>query len=204
MLYCTPFITVYNILLCLHIFSVHITHQNKKRNYENLDQLSYDNKRGPKVYLHGQCTPPTNFSNVATRNQPNQSPADPEMPLSWKHVFLFTLRPYSYDFTEEWFCYGKTIIFRKKINKWTALRFYHITFFPSTKGMHVLNKKKDCKFIPLWRSGSVGQNTFPDYYSLLFCSTCSFQQFLVGGKVPLTPLHLFLVTGCIDLLLPPT
>uniref|UniRef100_A0AAQ5YRQ9 Receptor ligand binding region domain-containing protein n=1 Tax=Amphiprion ocellaris TaxID=80972 RepID=A0AAQ5YRQ9_AMPOC len=37
--------------------------KNKKRNYENLDQLSYDNKRGPKVYLHGQCTPPTNFPN---------------------------------------------------------------------------------------------------------------------------------------------
>lgn len=69
MLYCPPFSTVYNIFLCLHIFSVHITHQNKKRNYENLDQLSYDNKRGPKVYLHGQCTPPTNFPNVATRNQ---------------------------------------------------------------------------------------------------------------------------------------
>lgn len=70
MLYCPPLSTVYNIFLCLHIFSVHITHQNKKRNYENLDQLSYDNKRGPKVYLHGQCTPPTNFPNVATRNQP--------------------------------------------------------------------------------------------------------------------------------------
>lgn len=84
MLYCPPFSTVYNIFLCLHIFSVHITHQNKKRNYEN-DQLSYDNKRGPKVYLHGQCTPPTNFPNVATRNQPKPvwSPAEPELSLSW-------------------------------------------------------------------------------------------------------------------------
>jgi hypothetical protein len=59
---------LFNILLCLHIFSVHITHQNKNKNYENLDQLSYDNKRGPKVYLHGQCTPPTNSLNVATIN----------------------------------------------------------------------------------------------------------------------------------------
>lgn len=47
------FSTVYNLLLCLHIFSVHIIHQSKKRNYDNLDQLSYDNKRGPKVYMHG-------------------------------------------------------------------------------------------------------------------------------------------------------
>lgn len=84
MLYCPPFSTVYNIFLCLHIFSVHITHQNKKRNYEN-DQLSYDNKRGPKVYLHGQCTPPTNFPNVATRNRARAvwSPAEPELSLSW-------------------------------------------------------------------------------------------------------------------------
>uniref|UniRef100_A0A8C8BZE1 Receptor ligand binding region domain-containing protein n=2 Tax=Salmoninae TaxID=504568 RepID=A0A8C8BZE1_ONCTS len=37
--------------------------KNKNKNYENLDQLSYDNKRGPKVYLHGQCTPPTNSLN---------------------------------------------------------------------------------------------------------------------------------------------
>ncbi|KAI5613030.1 glutamate receptor, ionotropic, N-methyl D-aspartate 1b precursor, partial [Silurus asotus] len=59
MLYCTPFIPVYNILLCLHIFSVHIIHQSKNRNYENLDQLSYDNKRGPKaekVLLFSQDT----------------------------------------------------------------------------------------------------------------------------------------------------
>lgn len=54
------FSTVYNLLLCLHIFSVHIIHQSKKRNYENLDQLSYDNKRGPKVYMHGRARhPPT-------------------------------------------------------------------------------------------------------------------------------------------------
>ncbi|TRY93163.1 hypothetical protein DNTS_012852 [Danionella cerebrum] len=56
--YCTPFITVYNIL-CLHIFSVHIIHQSKNRNYENLDQLSFDNKRGPKaekVLLFSQDT----------------------------------------------------------------------------------------------------------------------------------------------------
>ena len=83
-----PFSTVYNIFLCLHIFSVHITHQNKKRNYENLDQLSYDNKRGPKVYLHGQCTPPTNSPNVATRkkifpatSRPRIAP--PTLSLSW-------------------------------------------------------------------------------------------------------------------------
>lgn len=54
------FSTVYNLLLCLHIFSVHIIHQSKKRNYENLDQLSYDHKRGPKVYMHGRARhPPT-------------------------------------------------------------------------------------------------------------------------------------------------
>lgn len=52
------FSTVYNLLLCLHIFSVHITHQSKKRKYENLDQLSYDNKRGPKVYMHGRARRP--------------------------------------------------------------------------------------------------------------------------------------------------
>lgn len=52
------FSTVYNLLLCLHIFSVHIIHQSKKRNYENLDQLSYDNKRGPKVYMHGRARHP--------------------------------------------------------------------------------------------------------------------------------------------------
>ena len=52
------FSTVYNLLLCLHIFSVHIIHQSKKRNYENLDQLSYDNKRGPKVYMHGRARRP--------------------------------------------------------------------------------------------------------------------------------------------------
>lgn len=84
MLYCPPFSTVYNIFLCLHIFSVHITHQNKKRNYENPDQLSFDNKRGPKVYLHGQCTPPTNFSKRSNlETSPNQSPGNPEMSLSW-------------------------------------------------------------------------------------------------------------------------
>lgn len=60
------FSTVYNLLLCLHIFSVHIIHQSKKRNYENLDQLSYDNKRGPKVYMHGRARhPPTSESRPA-------------------------------------------------------------------------------------------------------------------------------------------
>lgn len=53
------FSTVYNLLLCLHIFSVHIIHQSKKRNYENLDQLSYDHKRGPKVYMHGRARHPS-------------------------------------------------------------------------------------------------------------------------------------------------
>lgn len=69
------FSTVYNILLCLHIFSVHIIHQSKKRNYDSLEQLSYDSKRGPKVYLHGQCTPPTNLTskmmNLATGTRKN-------------------------------------------------------------------------------------------------------------------------------------
>uniref|UniRef100_A0A2I3HNV1 Glutamate receptor n=1 Tax=Nomascus leucogenys TaxID=61853 RepID=A0A2I3HNV1_NOMLE len=32
--------------------------KSKKRNYENLDQLSYDNKRGPKVYMHGRARHP--------------------------------------------------------------------------------------------------------------------------------------------------
>lgn len=82
MLCCSFISTVYNTLLCLHIFSVHITHQNKKRNYENLDQLSYDNKRGPKVYLHGQCTPPTNFVKVATRIQPK--------PVTWPNPTIAT------------------------------------------------------------------------------------------------------------------
>ncbi|XP_042364863.1 glutamate receptor ionotropic, NMDA 1a isoform X1 [Plectropomus leopardus] len=62
MLYCPPFSTVYNIFLCLHIFSVHITHQNKKRNYENLDQLSYDNKRGPKAEKVLQFSQETNLT----------------------------------------------------------------------------------------------------------------------------------------------
>ncbi|KAM7316641.1 hypothetical protein ACRRTK_024372 [Alexandromys fortis] len=53
------FSTVYNLLLCLHIFSVHIIHQSKKRNYENLDQLSYDNKRGPKAEKVLQFDPGT-------------------------------------------------------------------------------------------------------------------------------------------------
>ena len=52
------FSTVYTLRLCLHIFSVHIIHQSKKRNYENLDQLSYDHKRGPKVYMHGRARHP--------------------------------------------------------------------------------------------------------------------------------------------------
>lgn len=76
LLYYTSFFsTVYNILLCLHIFSVHIIHQSKKRNYDSLEQLSYDSKRGPKVYLHGQCTPPTNLTskmmNLATGTRKN-------------------------------------------------------------------------------------------------------------------------------------
>uniref|UniRef100_A0A8C1ZBK5 Glutamate receptor n=1 Tax=Cyprinus carpio TaxID=7962 RepID=A0A8C1ZBK5_CYPCA len=62
LLYCPPFSTVYNILLCLHIFSVHITHQNKKRNYENQDQLSYDNKRGPKAEKVLQFNQETNLT----------------------------------------------------------------------------------------------------------------------------------------------
>lgn len=67
------FSTVYNLLLCLHIFSVHIIHQSKKRNYENLDQLSYDHKRGPKVYMHGRARHPRLGS-------PGRAPRPPGLP----------------------------------------------------------------------------------------------------------------------------
>ena len=67
------FSTVYNLLLCLHIFSVHIIHQSKKRNYESLDQLSYDHKRGPKVYLHGRARHPRLGS-------PGRAPRPPGLP----------------------------------------------------------------------------------------------------------------------------
>lgn len=77
--------------------------KNKKRNYENLDQLSYDNKRGPKVYLHGQCTPPTNFPNVATRNQPKPVTSRPRnVPLLVARVFFnFYFETFPYDLNEE-------------------------------------------------------------------------------------------------------
>lgn len=67
------FSTVYNLLLCLHILSVHIIHQSKKRNYENLDQLSYDHKRGPKVYMHGRARHPRLGS-------PGRAPRPPGLP----------------------------------------------------------------------------------------------------------------------------
>lgn len=175
MLYCPPFSTVYNIFLCLHIFSVHITHQNKKRNYEN-DQLSYDNKRGPKVYLHGQCTPPTNFPNVATRNQPKPVTSRPRnVPLLVARVFFdfFHFETFPYDLNEEWFCYEQPIIFwslqqqlQQKQTSVTCARLFIIFIFSFDKGMHVLrthtHTQRVCKSIPLWRTGSVGQNRFPD------------------------------------------
>lgn len=143
MLYCPPFSTVYNIFLCLHIFSVHITHQNKKRNYENLDQLSYDNKRGPKVYLHGQCTPPTNFPNVATRNQPKPVTSRPRnVPLLVARVFFnFYFETFPYDLNEEWFCCEKSIIsgHSRKKKEISEQRPAFIIFIVSfNKGMHVL------------------------------------------------------------------
>lgn len=76
--------------------------------------------------------------------------------------------------------------------------------------MHVLrthtltHTKKVCNSIPLWRTGSVGQNRFPDATSSCSVALPQFSAvFLLGENVPLTPLHLFLVTGCIDLLLSP-
>ena len=149
MLYCPPFSTVYNIFLCLHIFSVHITHQNKKRNYENLDQLSYDNKRGPKVYLHGQCTPPTNFPNVATRNQPKPvTSRTQKCPSLGSTCFslIFYFETFPYDLNEEWFCYEKSIIFRsskkkkkkKKKKPVNSAPAFIIFIFSFNKGMHVL------------------------------------------------------------------
>lgn len=151
MLYCPPFSTVYNIFLCLHIFSVHITHQNKKRNYENLDQLSYDNKRGPKVYLHGQCTPPTNFPNVATRNQPKPVTSRPRnVPLLVARVFFnFYFETFPYDLNEEWFCYEKSIIsghHRKKKKSMNSAPLLSFSFSPSIKecmySEHTLTHKK--------------------------------------------------------------
>lgn len=142
MLYCPPFSTVYNIFLCLHIFSVHITHQNKKRNYENLDQLSYDNKRGPKVYLHGQCTPPTNFPIVATRNQPKPVTSRPRnAPLLVARVFFnFLLWDISLWFKWRMVLLWKIYNFRssqkkkkKKRNQWTAPPLLSFSFSPSIK-----------------------------------------------------------------------
>lgn len=142
MLYCPPFSTVYNIFLCLHIFSVHITHQNKKRNYENLDQLSYDNKRGPKVYLHGQCTPPTNFPNVATRNQPKPVTSRPRnVPLLVARVFFnFLLWDISLWFKWRmvllWKIYNFRSLQKKEINEQRPA--FIIFIFSFNKGMHVL------------------------------------------------------------------
>uniref|UniRef100_A0A8C1CHP6 Glutamate receptor, ionotropic, N-methyl D-aspartate 1b n=1 Tax=Cyprinus carpio TaxID=7962 RepID=A0A8C1CHP6_CYPCA len=45
--------------------------KSKNRNYENLDQLSFDNKRGPKVYLHGQCTPPKSYLKNSKNSKKN-------------------------------------------------------------------------------------------------------------------------------------
>lgn len=74
------FSTVYNLLLCLHIFSVHIIHQSKKRNYENLDQLSYDNKRGPKVYMHGRARHPPTREPWPPAPRPLGPPSGPAAP----------------------------------------------------------------------------------------------------------------------------
>lgn len=52
------FSTVYNLLLCLHVLSVYITHQSRNRNYDHLGQLPHDSKRGPKVYMHGRARHP--------------------------------------------------------------------------------------------------------------------------------------------------
>lgn len=137
MLYCTPFIPVYNILLCLHIFSVHIIHQSKNRNYENLDQLSYDNKRGPKVYLHGQCTPPTNL-NVATRIWPVSHRPTQKCPYLGSTCF-FLHRDFLF-LVPLWFkwrmdLFWTIMIFsfperQKKERKVNTLRFCHYHFFP--------------------------------------------------------------------------
>lgn len=144
MLYCPPFSTVYNIFLCLHIFSVHITHQNKKRNYENLDQLSYDNKRGPKVYLHGQCTPPTNFPNVATRNQPKPATSRPRnVPLLVARVFFnFLLWDISLWFKWRMILLWKIYNFRSLQKEISEQRPAFIIFiFSFNKGMHVLRTR---------------------------------------------------------------
>lgn len=211
MLYCPPFSTVYNIFLCLHIFSVHITHQNKKRNYENLDQLSYDNKRGPKVYLHGQCTPPTNFPNVAARNQPKPVTSRPRnAPLLVARVLLvFTFRHFPMVSMKNGFCYEKlwfSVIPEKK--RWEERPAFMIFIFSFSQGVHVLRTHTltqrqfassflcgdpvvwDSDFLPFRSTSLVLSSFFIFYFSL-------------RGNAPLSPLHLFLVTGCIDLLLPP-
>ena len=206
-----PFSTVYNILLCLHIFSVHITHQNKKRNYENLDQLSFDNKRGPKVYLHGQCTPPTNFpkqqlvSSQPITSQPRNAP----LLVARVFFFSFYFEAFSYDFNEEWFCYGKNYNFRNKkekrkknvqMNSVPLLAFYFFTSFNnrsacSQDNTHTKKKKN--------KNRQCGTKILSQ--KLLLPVLPRFQPFLLEGKrTTLTPLHPFLVPGCIDLVLLPT
>lgn len=224
MLYCPPFSTVYNIFLCLHIFSVHITHQNKKRNYENLDQLSYDNKRGPKVYLHGQCTPPTNFPIVATRNQPKPVTSRPRnVPSlgSTCYLWVFNFKHIPLKKKGMILIWKNNIrVFQKKKKEENRAPLLSFSFFPSikkcmySKNTHSLKhthtyKKKLCKFLSLWRTGSVGFR-FPRCYFLPFRSTSLVSAiyflnliYLFGGIMPPSlPFHLFLVTGCIDLLLP--
>lgn len=72
-----------------------------------------------------------------------------------------------------------------------SARLWSFSFSPSIKecmySEHT-HTKRVCKFIPLWRTGSVGQIRFPDATSSCSVALPQFSAvFLLGENVPLTP-----------------
>lgn len=89
----------------------------------------------------------------------------------------------------------KTLLFfchyrKKKGTQWAAPGFLSFSFSPSIKecmySEHT-HTKRVCKFIPLWRTVSGGQNCFPDATSSCFVALPQFSAaFLLGENILLT------------------
>ncbi len=158
LLYCPPFSTVYNILLCLHIFSVHILIRIKKGTMKTKTNCPMTTREDLRYICMVSARRPPKSLNVATRTSPTNHQPTQKCPslgstcflLRWDVTFPFLWFKWRMDFF--W-----TIIISVS-EKRNTLRFFHCHFlsFLIKDGAWFRILKQAHSF---WRSDSLGHKT---------------------------------------------